>query len=214
MSENRPTKRLVLLVVFSVIIILIVVISAPQSSKDRAPARGGGGGGESALPTLHETPREVPAITFADGEGEEATLATFKGQVGVVNFWATWCAPCIRELPSLMRLAATMKDYNLALIALSQDSQGAGTVAPFLEKNRLSGLPVFYDPKGAAARALHVSSLPTTLLIDAKGREVWRFEGAYEWDQPHILGLLQELTESAPQKAYSGRRNNSGREAQ
>ncbi len=198
MNENRTTKRLVLLVVFSVIIILIVVISAPQSSKDRAPSRAAGGGGESALPTLHETPREVPAITFADGEGEEATLATFKGQVRVVNFWATWCAPCIRELPSLMRLAATMKDYNLALIALSQDSQGAGTVAPFLEKNRLSGLPVFYDPKGAAARALHVSSLPTTLLIDAKGREVGRFEGAYEWDQPHILGLLQEPTESAP----------------
>jgi hypothetical protein len=91
-----------------------------------------------------------------------------------------------------MRLAEIMKGRSLALIALSQDLKGTEVVVPFMEKNALSGLPVFYDSKGMAARALGISRLPTTLLIDAKGREAGRFEGAYEWDQPQILEVLEK----------------------
>ena len=190
-AKRLATKTLALLAVCSTTILLIVVISAAQSSKDRA--RLAGDTIHRDLPALHETPRELPTITFTDGEGRETSLAAFKGQVVVVNFWATWCGPCVRELPSLMRLTEIMKDRNLALITLSQDLKGAEVVVPFMKKNGLSGLPVFYDPKGTAARALSIPHLPTTLLIDAKGREAGRFEGAYEWNQPQILEVLGVL---------------------
>ena len=193
-TESVTHKPAALLAILSAVILLIVVISAPQSSKDRTSTLPAGGVTDSALPALHETPRDVADVTLSDGEGKETSLDAFKGQVVVVNFWATWCAPCIRELPSLMRLREIFKDRNLALMAISQDLKGAEAVVPFLEKNGLSGLPVFYDPKGAAARALGVSRLPTTLFMDTAGREAGRFEGAYEWDQPEILELLEELT--------------------
>ena len=196
MNKNQTTKRLLLLAAFSAVILLIVVISAPQSSKDRATVFPDGDAPKSPLPTLHETARHIADVTFTNGEGRETSLAAFKGSVVVVNFWATWCAPCIRELPSLMRMTETMEDRGLALIAISQDLKGAGAVLPFLEKNGLSGLPVFYDSQGTAARALGVPRLPTTLFIDAQGFEAGRFEGAYEWDQPRIIGLLEELTET------------------
>jgi thiol-disulfide isomerase/thioredoxin len=107
-----------------------------------------------------------------------------------VNFWATWCGPCAREMPSLDRLQARLGD-RLAILAISEDRSGGEVVEPFLAKLRLTRLPVYLDPKTAAQQAFAMQGLPTTFLIDPKGRILGQLEGAAEWDSPAMLTLLE-----------------------
>ena len=139
---------------------------------------------------LHKVPKPPVALNFTAIDGRELTLADFKGKVAVVNLWATWCAPCIKEMPSLDRMNARLKDQGLALLAISQDRGGAKVVEPFLEKLGLRSLPVYLDPKGQVQRALGVRGLPTTVVFDGEGRELGRFEGDADWDGADARALL------------------------
>ncbi|MGQ0675504.1 MAG: TlpA disulfide reductase family protein [Rhodospirillales bacterium] len=160
----------------------------------RPPYAWAGGGppllGEMKDFTLAKPPRAAPPLSFTDMEGRELSLADFKGKLVVINLWATWCAPCIKEMPSLDRMNARLAGQGLALLAISQDKGGAKVVAPFLERLGLKSLPVYLDAKGAVQRALGVRGLPTTVVIDAEGRELGRFEGDANWDGPDARALL------------------------
>lgn len=142
---------------------------------------------------LAKQPKPVPALSFTDIGGKELSLADFKGKLVVVNLWATWCAPCVKEMPSLGRMYAKLRDKGVALLAISQDRGGAKAVTPFLEKLGLQSLPAYLDPKGGVQRALAARGLPTTVIIDGQGRELGRYEGDAQWDGPDALALINHF---------------------
>ena len=138
-----------------------------------------------------ETPRPAPATRFNGRDGESYTLERFRGKVVLVNFWATWCGPCVREMPSLKRLQARLGGARFTVLALSQDLGGWARMTPFLERHGLGGLPAFHDPKAVTARAAEVRGLPTSVLYGADGRELGRLVGHAEWDSDEALALLR-----------------------
>ena len=147
------------------------------------------------IAALHPTtpPRALPAIGFVDATGAAHQLAAYAGRPVLLNLWATWCPPCVAELPALAALARTAATA-LAVLPLSSDRGGAARVAGFFRSHAITGLPVLLDPNGAAVEALAARGLPTTLLIDGEGRERARLEGAADWAAPDVLAALLRLT--------------------
>jgi thiol-disulfide isomerase/thioredoxin len=154
--------------------------------------------------TYTEPARPVPETQFTDAAGDTVTLASFRGQVVLLNFWATWCAPCIREMPALDRLQGDLGGRDFTVLIVSEDRGGAKVAVPFLRKLGLTRLDTYLDPKGALSRAMGLNGLPTTVLIDRDGREVGRVQGAAEWDAPEAKALIRHFmgpTEPAVIKA-------------
>ncbi len=145
--------------------------------------------------TLLDPPVPAPQTGFTDAGGREITLAAFEGQVVLLNFWATWCAPCVREMPTLDRLQDKLGSQGLAVVAVSQDRGGLAVVAPFVKQLGLRHLEIYLDPRGALSRAFGLGGLPTTLLIDAEGRLVGGLEGPAEWDSEEALALIRHYLE-------------------
>src|SRR5579862_8223065 len=141
-------------------------------------------------------PQPAPETAFTDADGKPATFADFKGKPVIVNLWATWCQPCLKEMPSLDRLQSELDD-RLAVAAVSEDHAGAKRVGPFVAAMGLQTLKIYLDPKSDVGHALNVRGLPTSIVIDAKGRVVGRVEGAAEWDSPTMLAVLKPLLESS-----------------
>ncbi len=115
-------------------------------------------------------------------------LAAFKGKPVVLNFWATWCAPCVKELPSLERLKALRGD--IVVIALNVDTKAEGPIGDFLTQVGAAGLDAYTDPKKKLWRAFRLNSLPTTFVISADGRVVGRRDRDAEWDSAEALAAI------------------------
>lgn len=128
-----------------------------------------------------------PTLAFRDAAGNNVSLADFRGRPVLLNLWATWCAPCIKEMPSLDALAAASGD-KLHVITVSQDMQPE-KVAPFFKERELANLAPYTDPDMGLSLAYKVN-LPTTIMFDAEGREQWRLSGAMEWDGPEAKALI------------------------
>lgn len=133
----------------------------------------------------------APATVFTDEAGTERTLADFRGRFVLVNFWATWCAPCVREMPSLERLQAKLGGDDFTVIALSEDRSGWAKIAPFRDRLELAGLPLYHDVGSAMMFAAKAASLPTTILFDRDGREIGRHAIPAEWDSDEAVALLR-----------------------
>jgi thiol-disulfide isomerase/thioredoxin len=132
----------------------------------------------------------VPEISFQDGEHRKLTLADFRGQVVLVNFWATWCTPCVRELPSLDRLQAQLKPSGVKIIALSLDRGGVDAVRAFYAENGIRNLDVYVDPTMDAQQAFDIPGLPTTVLIDRNGHDRGRLIGPADWTGKDAADLV------------------------
>lgn len=139
------------------------------------------------------TPAPPAAASFTDAQGTPLTLASFAGKGLVVNLWATWCVPCVAEMPELDSLARTLAGENILVLPLSGDRGGAEIVQRFYQANRIEHLPVLLDPKGGAARTWGARGLPTTLIIDRQGQERARVEGAIDWTLPPVIAELRRL---------------------
>jgi thiol-disulfide isomerase/thioredoxin len=138
-------------------------------------------------------PKPAPDLTFLDAEGNEVRLADFQGEVVVLNLWATWCAPCRREMPSLDRLQAKYGGAGLEVIALSLDRGDVAKVREFFEELEITSLAVYHDPTARAGRELGAPGLPTTVVIDRAGREVGRLLGPAEWDSDEALAVIKAV---------------------
>jgi thiol-disulfide isomerase/thioredoxin len=154
---------------------------------------------ESPAPTapvsrlaLHDQPVPVPAFGFTDAGGAPLGLDSFKGRAVLLNVWATWCAPCRKEMPSLDRLQAEMGGPDFQVVALSIDRGGLEAVRAFFGEVGLTRLGIYLDPPSASTRALGVVGIPTTLLIDGEGREIGRATGPAEWDSPEMKALIRQ----------------------
>jgi thiol-disulfide isomerase/thioredoxin len=133
----------------------------------------------------------APATAFEDPDGDPASLADFHGRPLLVNLWATWCAPCIAEMPTLDALAGREKD-RLQVVTISQDLDGRDKVEAFFARQGYRHLETWLDPRMALMGELKVDILPTTILYDSEGREVWRVVGMEEWDSGRTALLLKE----------------------
>ena len=131
---------------------------------------------------IHSAARPAPDTVFLHGDGSELRLSDYQGKVVVLNFWATWCAPCVREMPELDRLNAALAPVGIDVLAASMDRAGHSAIAAFYEKIGITNLAALHDPKGTAARALGIRGLPTTLIIRPDGQEVARIEGIHHYD--------------------------------
>ena len=140
-----------------------------------------------------DPPKALPIFSYQDANGARHDLAELRGRPVLLNLWATWCQPCVAELPALARLAREQGPDDLAVVALSTDRGGAASVAKFFEAHAID-LPVWVDPQGASGEALGARGLPTTLLIDRGGRERARFEGAADWASHAARATIRQLT--------------------
>jgi thiol-disulfide isomerase/thioredoxin len=135
--------------------------------------------------------KPAPAAEFQDPQGRSVSLSDFRGKPLLVNLWATWCAPCVTELPTLDALAAR-EDGRLQVLAISQDGDDRAKVESFLAEHKLSALEAYMDPKLALMPELGVEILPTTILYDSEGRELWRMAGVADWGDAGSAALIGE----------------------
>jgi thiol-disulfide isomerase/thioredoxin len=133
----------------------------------------------------------APDLVFADPKGAKLQLSSLAGQPFLLNLWATWCAPCVIEMPMLDKLAADQKG-KLRVITVSQDMQGAEAVAPFFAKSGFRHLEPWLDPENNLGFHFGGASLPMTVLYDSQGREVWRMAGGHDWTSKESAALIGE----------------------
>jgi thiol-disulfide isomerase/thioredoxin len=140
-------------------------------------------------------PQPAPPFSFVDASGNTASLADFSAKLVVLNLWATWCAPCLREMPSLDRMQTRLGE-DVVVLAISEDRGGDKVVEPFIEKLGLKSVKFYLDPKSGAERAFKVQGLPTSFVIGREGSVLGRVEGAAEWDSPKLLDTLKSFLAS------------------
>lgn len=138
----------------------------------------------------------APDFAFLDPDGGEKTLKDFAGKPLIVNLWATWCAPCIAEMPTLDRIAATYGPKGLAVLTISQDNQGLKAAKPFFEKHKLPHLKGWADPETNFGFHYATGLLPTTVIYDAQGKEMVRVIGAMDWEGAEAKALIDAAMQS------------------
>ena len=137
--------------------------------------------------------KPAPDMVFKDPDGGDISLADFKGVPTLVNLWATWCAPCVKELPTLDRLAESHAvDGQLGVIAVSQDMAPQGSVKAFLEELGIRHVGAYHDDGMGLSGTLGVQVMPTTILYGSDGREIWRYIGDLDWTGAEAEKLLSE----------------------
>lgn len=164
-----------------------LVLGANPAAADVAALRDG----DMKKLALHETPVDLPEAVFLDEADAEHPLADYRGKWVVLNFWATWCAPCRKEMPSLDRLQAAMPE--LAVVPVATGRNAVEGIQRFYAEAGVTGLPILRDPKSELARAMGVMALPVTVILNPEGQEVARLIGDAEWDSDTAKAVLGAL---------------------
>ncbi|HEV2595701.1 MAG TPA: TlpA disulfide reductase family protein [Sphingomicrobium sp.] len=179
----------------------VLTLAACHNTAQRAPANNeaASAAGEG-IKGVHRDQKGKPGPNgaFEDMDGQTVKLANFKGRPVLVNLWATWCAPCVKELPTLDKLA---RANSIPVVAVSEDTAPHASVEAFLKSHQISTLKAYQDPKMALSGSLGPDTvLPTSILLDANGHEVWRYVGDLDWTSPAAAKLLSEVAD--PAKAH------------
>lgn len=150
---------------------------------------------DGGLAKLQRTgPTPVPATAFTDPEGGSHSLADWQGKVVLLNFWATWCAPCREEMPSLDALQAELGGEDFAVLAIAAGHNPPPAVKKFLAEENIANLPVHLDPRQQLAREMGVMGMPVTVLIDRDGNEIGRLMGGADWSSDTAKALIRQAT--------------------
>ena len=146
---------------------------------------------------IYEKPKNIQDLYITNQDREKITISKFSNKLTVINIWATWCLPCIEELPALNDFIksnnANNKDSNYQFITLSVDIDGAKRVLPFLKKMKIFSFPVYYDPKSELLKELKISRLPTTIFLDLGGGVIASLQGTFTWKLEETYKLLQKI---------------------
>jgi thiol-disulfide isomerase/thioredoxin len=143
-----------------------------------------------------EAARPVPQVPFIDEGGRTHALTEYRGRYVLLNLWGTWCAPCVRELPALARLAAQTPGKRFAVVAVAIPPGTVERARAFLDSHGSGNLEAYFDSQTMFLRSFRASALPVTILIDPEGREIARAFGAEEWNSPEAIAYLKERTKS------------------
>ncbi|MHA1545692.1 MAG: TlpA disulfide reductase family protein [Alphaproteobacteria bacterium] len=158
--------------------------------------------GRLAAFIINKTPEALASSAFhaddGSAQGAQTKLADWRGRVVLVNLWATWCAPCRFEMPTLDNLQAKLGSKDFEVLAVSLDRSGLEKPRAFFAAMGLKNLKVYNNKSSSFSRALRAIGLPTTVLIDRQGRELGRMVGPAEWDSPDAVALIRSAINAAP----------------
>lgn len=176
--------------VIAIALVAFASTSAVQSIGVQLLARG-------VMPAFvaRKEPAALPEVAFKDGTGKPHSLAEWRGRVVLINLWATWCAPCRKEMPSLDRLQAMLGGNDFEVVAISVDRKGIEASGQFLKVTGATNLNLYVDETFKVARDLNAPGLPVSILVDRQGREVGRVTGAAEWDSDQAIALIRSVIE-------------------
>lgn len=155
---------------------------------------------------FHASPRPLPAVSFRTGDGGRRTLRDWHGRVILLALWASWCAPCREEIPSLDRLNRRLGGPDFEVVSLSIDKGGITVARDAMAAWGVRSLDVHWDEAGKAAAALGVPGVPTTLLIDREGRELGRLQGTTTWDGDDAVLLVRAISREGVEATGDDRR--------
>ncbi|MFT3996161.1 MAG: TlpA disulfide reductase family protein [Asticcacaulis sp.] len=206
--RTKPPRKLKFNLILAGLLVLIVAVSVAavvlfrQANTEAESEVTAGPVAEGALKAYatgalarletHATPQPVADIAFVDGAGKTVHLSDFKGRVVVLNVWATWCAPCKVEMPTLSNLQKLYDPQKVLVLPLSIDK--AEDRAKVEKELSLSGsLPVYMDSEIQVMSKWSIEGMPTTLILDAEGREVARLSGEAKWDAPEVKAFIDAL---------------------
>ncbi len=139
-------------------------------------------------------PAPAPALAFTNAAGRPLTLRDYAGRGLVVNLWATWCGPCVAEIPSFAAVAPELRRLGILILPISIDMGGLQTVKSFYTSQQITSLPILLDTTGDTMTTLKASGIPVTIVINAAGLLVGRYDGAANWNTPGTIATLRDLT--------------------
>jgi len=142
---------------------------------------------------FHAVAKDPVVVSFVDKDGTEMDISAFKGKVVLLNFWATWCAPCRKEMPMLEALEKELGGEDFAVVTMATGRNPVPMIEAFFTKINVTALPILRDPKQTYARRMAVLGLPVTMILDRQGREVARLRGDAEWDSEDALAILRAV---------------------
>jgi thiol-disulfide isomerase/thioredoxin len=172
---------------------------APSAGTASGPLAGLNQGAMAAF-LARPKPQDLPEIAIATANGETKSLTDWRGKVVLLNIWATWCAPCREEMPTLDRLEAELGGNDFEVVAVNIDRGGGDKAKSFLAETGASHLALYTDPTTKLFSTIKAVGMPTTLLIDREGREIGRLVGPADWDSPEAKRLI-EVVIAAPASA-------------
>jgi thiol-disulfide isomerase/thioredoxin len=174
------------------------ITGAPTARADLAAAADLRDGDMKKL-VIHGAPKptSTAAFTLADDAGE-ATLEDWRGKYVLVNFWATWCAPCRKEMPQLAELQTEFGGDGFEVLTIATGRNSPTGIAKFFEEIGVDNLPRHQDPRQALAREMAVLGLPVTVLIDPEGREVARLMGDADWSSDSAKAVIRTVLDAPP----------------
>jgi thiol-disulfide isomerase/thioredoxin len=179
-------------------LIMVTVLAAAAVYQFRPDTAASEGTGAMAAFLKKADRPAMPGLTFKDAEGKDRTLAEWKGRVVLLNLWATWCAPCRKEMPTLADLQKQLGSKDFEVMALSLDLKGLEASKKFLDENGAGNLVAYTDQSTASLAALQGVGLPLTILIDKQGSEIGRLIGPAEWNSPEAITLIKGAIAEAP----------------
>jgi peroxiredoxin len=136
--------------------------------------------------------RPAPDFSFPGLDGKIVRLSDHRGKVVLVNVWATWCRPCVEEMPSMQKLYQKFKDDGFEILAVSIDDQGAGVVIPFMQHHKLT-FPALIDSEGTIRARYGVAGVPESFIVDQQGFLVKKITGAADWSAPGVFRFIEKL---------------------
>ncbi len=151
--------------------------------------------GDMTKLTVHAEPIAAADVAFQSADGAEMTLAAFEGKIALVNFWATWCAPCREEMPSLSALQDELGGEDFEVVTIATGRNAPAAIERFLEEIGASNLPQHTDRKQQLSRAMGVLGLPITVILDREGNEIARLQGDADWSSDSAKAIMKALIE-------------------